>query len=63
MNITLDEIKSKAPSGATHYIEKRARVQYWKNIDNEWWVCVGYNWAWAMKSIYRDYALESIKPL
>ena len=28
MNITLDEIKSKAPEGATHYAEFRSKTYY-----------------------------------
>ena len=32
MNITLDEIKSKAPDGATHYNQSE---YYFKNIDGD----------------------------
>ena len=34
MNITLDEIRSKAPEGATHYDEQ----DYWKNKDGAWYI-------------------------
>lgn len=63
MNITLDDIKSKAPDGATGYIKKRTRIQYWRKCKKHWWVYISGQWVVTVKSMYRDHALKSIKPL
>ena len=43
MNITLDEIRSNAPEGATHYKEVIANIAYLK-YDGDGWMRHSGNW-------------------
>lgn len=43
MNITLDDIRSKAPSGATHYFISIGHAWYFKNPKN-WKVYYRHEW-------------------
>ena len=64
MNIALDEIKSKAPEGATHYYEDGNVVVYIRRTPKNWYYkeSVGGRW-WKVSpfkiGLVRDYA----KPL
>lgn len=47
MNITLDEIRSKAPDGATHYRMNKLSLHlpmYYKYIKGELWVFIWDDW-------------------
>lgn len=59
MNITLDEIKSKAPKGATHYDIND--YEYFKRDGEKW-----YWWAfdvWVSSVVVEGYFNKFIKPL
>jgi hypothetical protein len=67
MNIALDDIRSKAPEGATHYVEYHGRLRYIKD-DYESSSCFMYEkdenfqyyWFWLPLSIDK---IDGLKPL
>lgn len=62
MNITLDEIKSKAPQGATHYVNHKNKVFYLKKSQGKWLVNFNYD-CHSGWSIARQDIEHIIKPL
>ena len=64
MNITLDEIRSKAPEGATHYEVEANDVDYYaKDYMDRWCSDDGHgNWYPLRQSEYDQLDLE-LKPL
>ena len=65
MNITLDEIRSKAPLQATHYRKISFRAKYYKLEGLKWW-CMEFD-SWVdvhISDCFKDcITLGIIKPL
>ena len=61
MNITLDEIKSKAPDGATHYDNIG---EYWKFEDDKWFTYLSPCDEWKRIINYEPFINEfKVSPL